>query len=95
HRHLRFILTVSLSLTPSCPLADSGLRVVYNILRKAPHMPSSNDEVFHAEDTPDEAKGTKASRKKQKKKAAKQRLEAEDDSAKDSSSEDPHLSPDL
>ncbi|KAG9720927.1 hypothetical protein KCU59_g17366, partial [Aureobasidium melanogenum] len=50
-------------------------------------MPSSNDEVFHAEDTPDEAKGTKASRKKQKKKAAKQRLEAEDDSAKDSSSE--------
>ncbi|KAH0144913.1 hypothetical protein KCU67_g12876, partial [Aureobasidium melanogenum] len=58
-------------------------------------MPSSNDEVFHAEDTPDEAKGTKASRKKQKKKAAKQRLEAEDDSAKDSSSEGPHLSPDL
>ncbi|KAK6001543.1 hypothetical protein QM012_002874 [Aureobasidium pullulans] len=58
-------------------------------------MPSSNDEVFHAEDTPDEAKGNKASRKKQKKKAAKQRLEAEDDSAKDSSSEGPHLSPDL
>jgi hypothetical protein len=58
-------------------------------------MPSSNDEVFHAEDTPDEAKGNKASRKKQKKKAAKQRLEAEDDSVKDSSSEGPHFSPDL
>lgn len=58
-------------------------------------MPASNDDVFHAEDTPDEAKGNKASRKKQKKKAAKQRLEAEDDSAKDSSSEGPQLSPDL
>ncbi|KAG2164187.1 hypothetical protein VTO58DRAFT_107109 [Aureobasidium pullulans] len=59
-------------------------------------MPSSNDELFHAEDTPDEVKGNKASRKKQKKKAAaKQRLEAEDDSSKDSSSEGPHFSPDL
>ncbi|KAI5195177.1 hypothetical protein E4T39_08337 [Aureobasidium subglaciale] len=59
-------------------------------------MPSSNDDAFHAEDTPDEVKGNKASRKKQKKKAAKQRVEAEDDSSnKDSSSEGPHFSPDL
>ncbi|KAI4725871.1 hypothetical protein E4T49_06334, partial [Aureobasidium sp. EXF-10728] len=91
----KFASSVSLSSTPSRPLADPGLRVVYQHPLEAPHMPSSNDEVFHAEDTPDEAKGTKASRKKQKKKAAKQRLEAEDDSAKDSSSEGPHFSPDL
>jgi hypothetical protein len=54
-------------------------------------MPSSNDEVFHADDTPDELKGNRQARKKQKKKAAKQKLELEHDDSKDSSSEGPEL----
>ncbi|GAB7357692.1 hypothetical protein MBLNU459_g0363t1 [Dothideomycetes sp. NU459] len=56
-------------------------------------MPSSNDEALNQEDTPDEVKGSKpSSRKKKQKKTAKSRIV---DDYKDSSSEEPKLSPDL
>lgn len=55
-------------------------------------MPSANDQAFNEEDTPDDLKGPKSSKKKQKKKATKQKAA---DEYKDSSSEGPKLSPDL
>ncbi|KAL1311715.1 hypothetical protein AAFC00_001815 [Neodothiora populina] len=55
-------------------------------------MPSVNDPAFNEEDTPDDLRSLKTTKKKGKKKGSKQKVV---DEYKDSSSEEPKLSPEL